>query len=77
MSLLIPKARGALERYGHQVVIGNDLHRRKQEVVFVTPAHEDWVRLPPDAGDMEIEQLIVDRLIEMHSAHIASSGAPR
>ncbi len=36
--LLIPKARGALARYGHQVVIGNDLHRRKFEVVFVTPA---------------------------------------
>jgi len=25
-----------LERYGHQVVIGNDLHRRKFEVVFVS-----------------------------------------
>ena len=38
-NLLIPKARGALARYGHQVVIGNDLHRRKFEVVFVTPAN--------------------------------------
>jgi len=35
-ALLIPKARQALERYGHQVVIGNDLHRRKFEVVFVS-----------------------------------------
>jgi phosphopantothenate-cysteine ligase len=34
-ALLIPKSRAALERYGHQVVIGNDLHRRKYEVVFV------------------------------------------
>ncbi len=34
--LLIPKAHAALERYGHQVVIGNDLHRRKFEVVFVS-----------------------------------------
>jgi len=34
--LLLPKARQALERYGHQVVIGNDLHRRKFEVVFVS-----------------------------------------
>lgn len=25
-----------MERYGHQVVIGNDLNRRKIEVVFVT-----------------------------------------
>lgn len=33
--LLIPKALGALQRYGHQLVIGNDLNRRKFEVVFV------------------------------------------
>lgn len=36
-TLLIPKARQALERYGHQVVIGNDLHHRKQRVVLVSP----------------------------------------
>ncbi|KAF8887581.1 DFP-domain-containing protein [Infundibulicybe gibba] len=35
-TLLIPKARVALERYGHQVVIGNDLNRRKFQVVFVS-----------------------------------------
>ncbi|TYJ53417.1 hypothetical protein B9479_005964 [Cryptococcus floricola] len=35
--LLIPKARAALSRYGHQLVIGNELHRRKYEVVFVEP----------------------------------------
>lgn len=34
-ALLIPKARAALARYGHQLVIGNELHRRKHEVVFV------------------------------------------
>ncbi|KAK0481965.1 phosphopantothenate-cysteine ligase [Armillaria luteobubalina] len=34
--LLIPKAHGALKRYGHQVVIGNNLHRRKFEVVFIS-----------------------------------------
>ncbi|WWC63337.1 uncharacterized protein I303_105937 [Kwoniella dejecticola CBS 10117] len=34
-ALLIPKSRAALSRYGHQLVIGNDLHRRKYEVVFV------------------------------------------
>ncbi|OCH88413.1 phosphopantothenate-cysteine ligase [Obba rivulosa] len=37
-SILIPKARAALARYGHQVVIGNDLHTRKYQVVFVSPA---------------------------------------
>jgi phosphopantothenate-cysteine ligase len=55
---LIPKSRAALERYGHQVVIGNDLHRRKYEVVFVSRKHkpavesvvpefeESWLRIP-------------------------------
>lgn len=33
--MLIPKSRAALARYGHQLVIGNELHRRKYEVVFV------------------------------------------
>ncbi|KIL55813.1 hypothetical protein M378DRAFT_173296, partial [Amanita muscaria Koide BX008] len=61
-SLLKPKSRTALERYGHQVVIGNDLHRRKYEVVFVSRKHkpnsraaedvvpefeESWLRIPP------------------------------
>jgi len=56
-NLLLPKARQALERYGHQVVIGNDLHRRKFEVVFVSKERakdgsgvsdsfaEDWLRI--------------------------------
>ncbi|PWN21929.1 Phosphopantothenoylcysteine synthetase [Microstroma glucosiphilum] len=34
--ILIPKAEGALERYGHQVVVANDLARRKEEVCFVS-----------------------------------------
>lgn len=37
-ALLVPKAQAALERYGHQVVIGNDLQTRKWEVVFVSQA---------------------------------------
>jgi len=35
-NLIVPKARVALERYGHQIVIGNDLHTRKYQVVFVS-----------------------------------------
>jgi len=50
--LLLPKARQALERYGHQVVIGNDLHRRKFEVVFVSKK-----LLPPlPPGAIETQQ---------------------
>ncbi|KAK4683675.1 phosphopantothenate---cysteine ligase (ATP), partial [Tremellales sp. Uapishka_1] len=35
LPLLIPKSQAALSRYGHQLVIGNTLHTRKSEVVFV------------------------------------------
>lgn len=65
-NLILPKARQAIERYGHQVVIGNDLHRRKFEVVFVskksTPQisestllgdqfEEQWLRIPQSVVD--------------------------
>ncbi|EPQ52096.1 DFP-domain-containing protein [Gloeophyllum trabeum ATCC 11539] len=53
--LLLPKCRQALERYGHQVVIGNDLNRRKFEVVFVSriapkkdPAHPAATNIDDD-----------------------------
>lgn len=51
--LLLPKARQALERYGHQVVIGNDLHRRKFEVVFVSKT-----LLPPGADEKSREPAV-------------------
>lgn len=35
-NILIPKARASLERYGHQLVIGNLLNTRKYEVVLVS-----------------------------------------
>ena len=35
-TLLIPKSRAALERYGHQIVIGNNLNTRKYQVLFVS-----------------------------------------
>jgi len=72
-SILISKARTSLERYGHQVVIGNELHRRKLEVVFVDKDekgfHEEWLRLP--AGKTEIEEQMIDRLVLLHDAWIS------
>ena len=64
MALLVPKARAALARYGHQVVIGNELHSRKHQVVFVSrrpgsDCAETWVRLAPEEQDAEIEVKIV------------------
>ncbi|KAJ7048493.1 DNA/pantothenate metabolism flavoprotein [Mycena amicta] len=45
--LLIPKARNALRRYGHQVVIGNELNTRKYQVVFVEQKRKPLPPLPP------------------------------
>ncbi|KAF9514300.1 hypothetical protein BS47DRAFT_885490 [Hydnum rufescens UP504] len=132
--LLIPKAHAALERYGHQIVIGNMLHNRKHEVVFVSVASpakqdsriegtetisvssspividplvangarytEEWIRLPgyhhaegsvepkipsenpSGLGPMsrsvsEIEELIVERLIEMHDGWVNGGNGSR
>ncbi|KAJ5111052.1 hypothetical protein N7532_001587 [Penicillium argentinense] len=47
-ALLVYKARTALQRYSHHLVIGNLLSTRKWEVVFITPdaPHERWIRVP-------------------------------
>lgn len=56
-NLLVYKARTALQRYAHHLVIGNLLSTRKWEVVFVTPPsgaeqghegqwQERWIRVP-------------------------------
>lgn len=47
-ALLVYKARTALQRYSHHLVIGNLLSTRKWEVVFITPdaPHERWLRVP-------------------------------
>ncbi|CAK7226741.1 Phosphopantothenate--cysteine ligase cab2 [Sporothrix bragantina] len=70
--LLIGKAKGALERYQHHLVIGNILATRKQEVVFVTPQDVNWVRLSEAdvAANVEIETLIVPQVISLHEEHI-------
>ena len=46
--LLVRKARHALEKYAHHLVIGNLLTTRKWEVVFVTAgvAGAEWIRVP-------------------------------
>ncbi|KAF7360164.1 Phosphopantothenate--cysteine ligase CAB2 [Mycena venus] len=49
--LLVPKARAALERYGHQVVIGNELHTRKWQVIFVERKRKPLPPLPPGAAE--------------------------
>ncbi|KIR51701.1 phosphopantothenate-cysteine ligase [Cryptococcus gattii Ru294] len=55
-ALLIPKSRAALARYGHQLVIGNELHRRKYEVVFVERTNlQSHVRLQTNEDNSPTE----------------------
>lgn len=78
-----------MERYGHQVVVGNELNRRKYEVVFVERLSdgnfkESWIRLDPQqdtsvnsvigkVGEKEIEEDIVRNLEERHEQWIKSA----
>ena len=46
-SLLVSKAKQSLERYGHDLVIGNLLTTRKWEVVLVQKGEKErWIRVP-------------------------------
>ena len=89
-ALLVPKARVSLERYGHQVVIGNELHRRKFEVVFVYRSlinsgnsgpdnsgfEETWLRIDEVASSegKEIEEDIITELVARHLSWIKSGS---
>ncbi|AGO10750.1 AaceriAGR391Wp [[Ashbya] aceris (nom. inval.)] len=70
--LLIKKATQALDRYNHQLVIGNLLQTRNREVVFVSEQNRggDWVRLTD--GVSSIEELIIPKVIECHDEWIRS-----
>ncbi|XP_015590037.1 phosphopantothenate--cysteine ligase [Cephus cinctus] len=75
--LLIPKARDALKKYKHNLVIGNMLQNRKQEVTIIS-AENNYVLLLTNEqiakGD-EIERLIVSDLIEKHKNFIALAAS--
>lgn len=71
-SLLIPKSKAALERYGHSVVVANELHSRKYKVVIVEKTSEMDIVLSEDElkAGVEIEEKIVNFLTAYHSKHI-------
>lgn len=61
---MVPKSRASLERYGHQIVVGNLLSTRKRHILFVT--HDSQHRIDLENDDIEIESLIVDKLSDDH-----------
>lgn len=68
-SILIKKAKGALENYGHKLVIANELHNRKQKVILVTQEEEKVLLLSEEEMKMgkEIEEKIVQELVFRHN----------
>ncbi|KAJ2509272.1 Phosphopantothenate--cysteine ligase cab2 [Coemansia sp. RSA 2052] len=76
--LLGPKARHALEKYGHQVVIANMLNTRKWQVWLFTkdeascPATIQISKEELDAGK-DIEQDLVEELARRHKEYISSA----
>ncbi|KAJ3041843.1 hypothetical protein HDV00_008547 [Rhizophlyctis rosea] len=71
-ALLIPKARKALDRYGHQLVVANMLHTRKKVVWFVTQTEELKIELSDEelGRGVEIESEIVPALTKRHDEWI-------
>ncbi|CAO3616990.1 unnamed protein product [Cunninghamella blakesleeana] len=77
INLLVPKARYALNRYGHQVVVANMLNTRKQSVTIITNDSEQVVSLTPNELDshIEIESKIIPQLVHIHDKWINSDAA--
>lgn len=70
--LLLEKAHRALERYGHKLVIANELKTRKHRVILVSADDHEEVTVKDDSID--IESLIVKKVISRHDEYIASKN---
>ncbi|XP_060523718.1 phosphopantothenate--cysteine ligase [Cylas formicarius] len=70
-SILITKAREALNKYKHKLVIGNMLQTRRTKVVFVTPDSSYEVVLSREQmlNGMEIEDVIVRNVAANHDEY--------
>ncbi|KAF3689999.1 Phosphopantothenate--cysteine ligase [Channa argus] len=74
-TILLEKARRALETYRHQVVVANVLESRRGYVVVVTPETQAEVTLTEEdlRNDIEIEERIVSTLTSAHNKFITQS----
>ena len=70
--ILLSKSKAALDKYGHDLVIGNILETRKKEVVFM---HKDGSHEKVEISDtemadgVEIEVKIIEKLLKLHQNH--------
>ncbi|TPX41223.1 phosphopantothenate---cysteine ligase (CTP) [Synchytrium endobioticum] len=75
-TILEDKARRALIRYGHQIVIGNILSTRKSQVHLITQNDAMEITLSPEEvkQDVEIEAKIIPELVQRHTEWIRNIG---
>ncbi|CAK5071149.1 unnamed protein product [Meloidogyne enterolobii] len=76
-SILLKKAKDAIEKYGHNAVIGNLLQTRKKSVVFVYPNNKPTETINIEQKDLEkgveeIEEKIVGKLVQEHEEFITN-----
>ncbi|XP_076239330.1 phosphopantothenoylcysteine synthetase isoform X2 [Calliopsis andreniformis] len=78
-NLLISKARNALNKYKHNLVIANMLQTRKQQVTFVSHENDYVISLTNEELNRgeEIERLIVRALVDKHQKFIESTESTR
>lgn len=73
--VLITKARNALNKYKHNLVIANMLQTRKQQVIIVSQENNHTISLTNEQLNKgeEIEQSIVELLVERHRSFIEAT----
>ncbi|XP_028026194.1 phosphopantothenate--cysteine ligase [Bombyx mandarina] len=77
-NLLVPKARAALDKYKHKMVVANLLQTRHHRVILVTPDETQEILLTREEvhAGVDIEASIVLELVRLHAEHLAPCGAP-
>jgi len=71
-SILLEKARKALNNYGHHLVIANELNSRKYKVTLVS-ANDHQLITVSNEDNIEIEKLIVQEVVKRHNNYIKDS----
>ena len=71
-TILLEKARKALNKFGHKLVIANELNTRKNKVTLVS-ANDHQLITVSNEDNIEIEKIIVEKVIQRHDFYIKNS----
>ncbi|XP_075975876.1 phosphopantothenoylcysteine synthetase [Anticarsia gemmatalis] len=74
--LLIPKARAALEKYKHKMVVANLLQSRHHRVILVSPDVTQEIVLTREEvhAGVDIESSLVCEIVRLHCVHMSVRG---